>query len=441
MSTTLANCQIELSKQIADYWSSTTTSDGSTTPFITMIDSTLAAKPADWITDTTWVILTEEPAGGTTSLYDERQVSSLSSSTLTVNAFTERIVSGINYELHRLFSPSEKRQALVAAAQRVYPTLFTEIWDETLVSGNWLKDGSFERWTSASDLTDWAETTVTVTETATAGYVRHGATSAKLSGSAGTLVQGWKAGTAEFEDLRNLRGRSATFTIQAWADTASDLRISINDGTTQTYSEYHAGDDAWTEDNPRNDNIYVTQYIDPNATQVTFTIHWAGLGTASYVDDARVISDYRGKLYIGHLGLAQNRPHQVLMEPNYYSQQEDWIKLFDWKVDPDGYLYLPTVYPSDYRLRIRGIKILDFLASGVSSTLWTASIDLAQPQIEILVAQAALYLYTWMSMPNFESGTREDYQQMMGFWENELTKRKAQFGMRSPGATTMWGVH
>jgi len=61
--------------------------------------------------------------------------------------------------------------------------------------------------------------------------------------------------------------------------------------------------------------------------------------------------------------------------------------------------------------------------------------------LEILVAEAALYLYTNMTMPNFESGTREDYQQMIGFWAEETKRRKAQFRMKSPTATIMWGVH
>ncbi|KKK50594.1 hypothetical protein LCGC14_3123460, partial [marine sediment metagenome] len=63
---------------------------------------------------------------------------------------------------------------------------------------------------------------------------------------------------------------------------------------------------------------------------------------------------------------------------------------------------------------------LDFLASGVSSTAWTATININSPQTDILVAQAALYLYTWMSIPNFDSGTTERFQQMMGFWQGEL---------------------
>ncbi len=437
MSTTLLAAEQALSKELSDYWSSTTTGAGSAT---TLVDSALMAKANDWVTDNTWAILLYEPSGAA-AIYDERKVSTLSNTdgTLTTLTFAAAPGSGVDYSLHRLFSPSDKRIALIAAAKNGYPDIFNEIWDESIVSGNWLKDGSFEQWTTSTDLTNWTDTTVTTTQTSTAGYTRHGTYSVALSGVAGTLVQEWKAGTAEFEDLKYLRGRSATFTCQGWAAEASDLRISINDGTTQTYSSYHAGDNAWTEDNPRNDSFYVTQYITPNATQVTFTIHWNGLG-AAYVDDARVISEPRGKLYIGHLNIARNRPHQVSIEPSYYSQEEDWVRISDYKVDPSGYIYLPTGYVSDRRLRIRGIGYLDFLVSGVNSTAWTATIAIDDPQLKILVAEAALYLYMQMSLPNFETGTRDEYQKAAAYWRSESASRRAKFGMISPPASAHWGI-
>ena len=64
-----------------------------------------------------------------------------------------------------------------------------------------------------------------------------------------------------------------------------------------------------------------------NATDITFKIYHAvaAPGQASYVDDGRVISGHRGKLYIGNLGLAQDKPHKVEIEPTSYSQDEEWL--------------------------------------------------------------------------------------------------------------------
>ena len=431
MSTTLLAAEQLLSKELGDYWSSTTTGAGSTT---TLVDSALLAKANDWITDETYAFLIEEPTGDA-AIYDERKVSSLDNTTgtLTTLAFAGAPGTGIDYELHRQFTPSEKRRALVAAAKKIFPACFQEIWDETQISGNWLRDGSLERWTTSTDLTNWTDTTVTTTQTSTSLYYKHGAYSCKLSGAIGNIAQA----ITDFDDLKHLAGKSVTFTVQGWSDTASCLRLGIYDGTTYTYSSYHDGDSAWTE---HNDPLSVTAVIKDNPTAITFYIYHDVATTAtSYVDDARVISGDRSRLYIGHMGFAQNRPHRVYIEPSDYSQEEPWYMVRDWLVDKDGYLYLPASTASDYRLRLRGIGYLDFLVSGVSSTAWTATIALDSPQIEILAAEAALYLYTTMSMPNYEAGTRAAYQQMIPYWEAESAKRKAQFGMLAPGTAIHWG--
>jgi hypothetical protein len=432
MATTLLNAEVALSKEIGDYWESTTTANGAADG-TTLIDTALKAKADDWITDEAYDMITSGSQNE-----EERKISSLDSSTgtLTILAHGGQILSDVTYRVHRLFEASEKRRALVAAARNVYPALFAEIWNEELVSGNWLSDGSLERWTNSTTPSEWTATSLTATQITTSPYYKHGSTSAKLSGAAGTLSQA----ITNFDDLKYLAGRNVVFSAQVWCDTASAVRLSIDDGITQTYSEYHAGDSAWTNDEPRTDGMYVQQFIDYNATRVTFTVHLENAAATAYVDDLRVISDYRSRLYIGHLGLAQNRPHQVLIEPANYSQQEEWIKVHGWRVDPDGYLYIPSDYPSDYRLRIRGIGYLDFLLSGASSTDWSATIDIDEPQVKILVAEAAYWLYTWKSMPNYERGDRAAFQQVATFWRMEADRRKAQFGMRAPGATVDWGV-
>ena len=435
MSTTLANAEIALSKELGDYWAGTSTSAGAAGG-TTVIDTALKAKANDWVSEEAYDMITSGTYDG-----EERKISSLdnTSGTLTVLAHTGQIASGITYRVHRLFSASDKRIALISAAKDAFPYIYNEIRDESLVLGNWLKDGSFEVWTNATTPTYWTVTTCTATKTSTAGLVRHGTYSCQLSTLAGTIAHK----ITNFTDLQFLRGRSVTFSIQAYSNTANALRISVYDGTTTTYSSYHAGDSAWTEDNPSNDNMYVTQYIDPNATEVTVTVHYVNAAATCYVDDARLISNPHGRIYIGNLGLAQNKPNEVLVERAYYSQDEPWITVRDWDVDSSGYLYIPTDYVSDRRLRIVGKGYLDFLASGASSTAWTATINIDDPQLKILSAQAALYLYTTMSLPNYESGTTKDYQAAMNYWVGKLAERQVKYGMGwgTTTATVNYGVH
>lgn len=435
MTTTLVNCKTELSKQLDDYWASTTTSDGSTTPFVTLTDTALKAKSEQWITDNTYVMLTEEPEGGTTQIYEERKVSTLSASgTLTFLAFTEKIVSGINYEIHRLFTPSAKRQALIYAARAGFPWIHEKIWDESIVSGNWLKDGSLELWPTSSTLTYWSKTgSVSLNEATLSPYYKHGKTSCLMDTATGSLYQA----IGDNDDLKRLAGKAVTFTLQGHSDTADSLRISIYDGSTLTYSDHTDDDTAWTRDA---EPLSVTATIQDHPNAIEFRIHHDIATAADYVDDARVIcAGTNPRLFIDHLGLAQETPHQVFIEPSNYSLDEPWTLIHSAEIDTEnGYLYLPSSIPNNRRLRIRGLGYLDFLVSGVSSTAWTSAININKPQTDILVAQAALYLYTRMAMPNFSSGDRKDFQEMMGFWKQELRERIGKHGMDIPSVPTKW---
>ncbi len=425
MTTSMILAQGELSRQLGDRWASTSTGAGSTTTFV---DTALMAQANDWIQDQPYLMLTEEPAS-TASIYDIRKVTALDNSTgtLTNLAFSQAPGTGIDYELHRLFHPDDKNRALVYASRAAYPSIHEVVRTEEIVAGNWLSDGSLERWTSSTDPTLWTADTLTVTQTTTGIFVKHGLNSAKLDTAAGFLYQD----IGLWDDLERLAGRNVTFTIQGHCDTASCLRIAINDGTTTTFSDYHPGDSAWTEDRTP---LTVTATIDKTPTDVEFRIYHDVAAATSYADDARVIGPDGARQYIGHLGLAQNLPHRVSVEQSDYNNRAPFLTLDSVEYDPEsGFMRTPGL--KDLRLRIEGMGYLDFLVSGVSSTAWTAIININSPQTDILVAQAALYLYTIMSMPNFDSGTTERFQQMMGFWQQELLRRKNLFRMPMVSAT------
>uniref|UniRef100_A0A6M3L639 Uncharacterized protein n=1 Tax=viral metagenome TaxID=1070528 RepID=A0A6M3L639_9ZZZZ len=430
MSTTLLASQQELSKQLGDYWSSTTTSAGASGG-ATVVDTALKAKQNDWITQETYDLITSGTYDG-----EERLVVDLdnTSGILSNLAHGGQIASAVTYELHRLFSASEKRRALIAAARQAYPNIFKTVRDESFVSGNWLKDGSFEVWTSSSALTYWTTATSTIAQTSTAYLFEHGAYSCKLSTAAGSIMQS----VSNNDDLKRLAGKSVTFKLRGWCDTADCLRIAIYDGTDYTYSDYHDGDDVWTA---RNEPLEVVAKIGDNPSVIQFIIYHAVAAATSYVDDGRAMcAGTNPRIYIGNLGLAQNTPTQVLVEPVSYALTEPWLRVTGIVYDTSGgFMYLPENVSSDLRLRILGRGYLDFLASGVSSTAWTATIAIDNPQLDILVAQAAMNLYTEMSMPNFTQGTREKYMQMIGFWQQKYVERCNKFRMNAPSTTVNWG--
>lgn len=429
MSTSLTNGLILLSKELGDYWASTTTAAGTAA---TLVDDALKAKTDVWIDgDREMYVIVRE---GT---YDglERKISSFvaSTGTLTILAYAAAPGTGIDYEVHRLFTPSEKRRALVHAAKAVYPHLFVEVIDESMVSGNWLKDGALLKWTTSTDPTYWTASGSTVTKTTTLPYFKHSTQSAKVDTAAGYMYQD----IALWGDLQRLAGKTVTFTAQGHCDTASCLRLGIlYDGTNLSYSSYHAGDSAWTEDS---DPLSVSYTIDDNPTDIEFRVYHAVDAGTSYVNDLRVIGPDGARIYIGDLGLAQNKPHQVLIEPSNYAHSEPWIPLHNYQVDStNGYLYLPNI-ASNLRLRILGNGYLDFYdTSDVIGTGWADTIALDTPQTEILVAQAAVYLCQQMIVPNYTSGESDEWAKSLAYWQRELRKRISRFGQMAPSSTVHW---
>jgi hypothetical protein len=429
MSTTLATARQELSRQIADYWASTTTTAGNAGG-TTYIDTALMAKANDWVSDApqeVYDLITSVSSGS--NLDNERKLYELDSTTGTITslAHTGQVLVSTGYEIHRLFSASEKRRALIHACKAGFPYIFKQVRDTSLTVGNWLRNGDLEsNWLTTATNTYWVAATSTLTQYTTAPYFTRGATSMRITGSAGSVYQS----NTENVDLMDLAGNSVTFEADVWNNIASDTRLSIYDGTTTTYSSYHSGGSSF-------ERLSVTATIADSPASVKFSIHRGATSTV-YADDFRVIGPSRDKLYIGDLGLALNYPHEIRQSADSSIDDEPWQLIREYEIGSDGYLYLGEG-SDDYRLRICGIGYLDFLASGVSSTAWTATVDIDSPQTEILIAEAVMYLYIQMISPNYTSGDRDSFAKILQYWEAELDNRRQKFGMKAPLATVKWG--
>jgi len=437
MSTTLLAAQQELSHQLGDDVTGTVTTKGDASGG-TFYDTSLKAYSDDWINTETISYAFITTSGS--NQYQERYISDFTASSGLVtlgNNFATTVEAAIGYEIHRQFSPSDKRKALVYAARHIYPTLYDRIWDETYVTKNWLRDGSFEDWSATDALTYWTASGPTLAQISSSPYYKHGSYSAQLSSDTGQLVQT----IANNDDLKYLQGKSVTFTIQGWSSASSALRLSVADGVnTESYSGYHPGGSAWSERNPRNDNLYVQHNIDENATQVNFKIHYDSTSATTYIDDARILAGGSPRQYVGQLGLEQNNPIEMEYEPNYYSNDEPWVKFSDYEVDYEGgYLHIGSEIPADRRMRIKGNKVLNFLdASGDASTGWEATINLNQPQLDILVADAAVYLYETVSVPNFDAGMVEQFQRAALMWRDRLRERIRKYAMNHLPVSIRW---
>uniref|UniRef100_A0A6M3K6E9 Uncharacterized protein n=1 Tax=viral metagenome TaxID=1070528 RepID=A0A6M3K6E9_9ZZZZ len=276
MTTTLSNAEIELSKQMGDFWSSSATA---TVSNIKLTDTVLKDVPSDWLTDDTHLQMTTLNAAADTS---ERLIATLNITDgfVTWNrALAGNSTNADTYRIHRLFTASEKRRALINACKMAFPSIHERIWDESTT-------------------------------------------------------------------------------------TATNCRISII-----------------------------------------------------------------------NMGFAQHKPHEISIATNSAKNYGIWTPLRRWSVDvANGTLYHQRV-AANLNVRIRGIGYL-----GWSAETWAGTINIDEPQLQILVAEAALYLCNQKSLPTETSGVSKQWMEAKANWEKELRSRKAQFGMEGPQTITQWGM-
>lgn len=132
MATLMSDMLILLGQDADDDFRSTTTSAGNANK-LTLEDTVLYEKVADWVCDGMIVYL---PTGPTLAgnAAEARVVDSLSGTTLTVkSAFSVQVESGVTYEVHRLFTRNQKLVALRNSATLICPSVHAVVRNMSLL--------------------------------------------------------------------------------------------------------------------------------------------------------------------------------------------------------------------------------------------------------------------------------------------------------------------
>ncbi len=127
MATLMSAMLTLLGEDVDDSWTGTTTSQGAADK-LDLIDDALYEKVADWIADGMIVYLPDGPSGSGSA--ETRVADALSGNTLDVKtAFSVRVESGVSYEIHKLFTRSQKLIALRNSAALICPGIHTVVRD------------------------------------------------------------------------------------------------------------------------------------------------------------------------------------------------------------------------------------------------------------------------------------------------------------------------
>ena len=143
-----------------------------------------------------------------------------------------------------------------------------------------ITDGNFEVWTGTTVLDNWSkyQTGATVALAQEGTIKNQGDYSAKLTSGAG--VTGYL-----YQDLTvtQYKGRRFTFQCYAYATTANEACIAINDGLTTTYSHYHTGSSAWQL-------LKVSKTLSASATVLQIRCYISAASTNVYFDGASSVT-------------------------------------------------------------------------------------------------------------------------------------------------------
>ena len=442
MSSSLDTLVQELSKQLDDNWRSIAVTN-TTNPTYTVKDTALSEKQADWVTDgtgsavasTVYIVtaLRGSPLASAAPEGEERVVNALTPSTsllttTTLYPFTAAVANTDIYEVHRLFTRAEKERAIQYGCYATFPAVYKQISAYTRHS--WIKDSTFYKWTTTTNPTYWNVDTVTATQTtANPNIWFPGSSSCALSAATGFISQR----ITEYEQLAYLQNTSITFKARIKASTASQIKLAVWDGTTLTSGDYHAGGGDWSDP----DDLDVTASIPDAPSEVEFRIYYDSLATTAYVAEAWTTGGGGQKsLDVSPYGLFQNRPSQIHKITDEDYPEGTFTLVHNWESPTsDALVRFRSSVTEGALLRILG---MGFLTQPENADLIKAtaaiSTEADAPQIQIIVAEAAVYLYDLLiARSPFQDITRGEA--IKARWENLAARRRIQFNMPQPAGT------
>jgi len=290
-------------------------------------------------------------------------------------------------------------RALNDAIRELPDSLFREIDDSTLVTGNHLPNGHFEYVDTTDEplLYEVSGSGATLATDAT-NYFGSGLRSAKLTRS-GTDCYMYIS-DVEHQPLLDLMDKTVNFRSWAYASTTSQARLTIhtNDaaGSTQTEnSDYHSGGGTW-------ELLEIENFkINPDITDIEFRFNNVTTDSSVYYDNARVTGTNIHE-YLLPETLQDGDIQQVYVQHGGYSdypcddlKARDWERIHDYDVTNNGtysYLWLHHSYSTDRKIRLIGTSPLtELTTSGSASFSSTTEID--GSEVDLLVSYAAYCLY------------------------------------------------
>ena len=353
--------------------------------------------------DNWWVEITD----GTANLGAERKTGSTtyatSSGTLFVwgaNLASESAARACR--LHR-YEPSRKTNAILRAIEELYPPFHLDIDNQTLVTGNRLKDGHFESWTDSTTPVYYTKFNAggAFAQITTAGLIRGGTYSLKYT--AGAASDYFDIDSEDYPELLELQGRTVDFYVQAQPETADDAYIEIY--TVKTNSATATKTSTTTNATSVFTQLKIESYTVPDDLDyISIRFKVATSGEYVVFDDAyigdRTLVEYllpddfvSGELIQVWLQ-TEGESDELFYDLSPFTHNKGRQISFDIVSDgTDEYLVLGETVFTERRLRLIGDKPLETLTTGAST------LTLDAHRIPLVIARARMIFWEREAVP------------------------------------------
>jgi hypothetical protein len=335
------------------------------------------------------------------------------------------------------YSYTSKLRAIQDAIRELYPVLYKNVDDRTLVTGDILPDSHFENWSSTSALTFYSALNGTLAQTSTAGYTIGGKCSAKLTASSANGYMYIHSNT--YPRLLDIQGETISLYCWVYSEVDNDAWLEIvtqdTDGTTQTLtSTTPCTGGRWTllklEDQAINKNLVVCIVKFGVTTNAKYV----------YFDHARLVGADVHEYLIPNSakdGTVRNVSIQVNAnsdEPCDDLFPQKWNEIYGWEVVNDGtykYLRLPYTYANLYQIRIEGDTCLEV------PTAYSDTVSIDGEKVNLLIAYAAYKLFLREEgIPSSDDKAR--FKSRASQWLGEFYRLKSQLMMSRPASPFMF---
>ena len=433
MTTTLNSLVTELSKQLDD-WKEFTASSGSTNTIVSNAiaqeQDTSVSSGSSGKTPSTVYVKTDAGGASAAPEGEERNVASKSTTTITTNStyvFTAAIAAGDIVEVHKAFSRYKKEQAIKYACMRGLPDVYKEIAYKGLVFGDYLINGGFvPKWSQTTYPDNWVLSGATASKYTYRSPYDY-AVKFAASGNAGSLYQS----TTENTDLWTLAGKTVNMYAKVFTSGTSEVRLSLYDGTTTTYSDYHPGDSTY-----RTLNVEAT--IATNPSSVKATVLYDTSNSDAYVTDIHLVATDKYSYDISYLGINKHTPsciyYLIGVDVDEDNPTSNPVKVLipgeDWYIGPNGMIHFNEAYSNGIRMEIVGMAPLTTPVSTYGGgTAVSTEIDDINREGQIIIAEAAAKLH-FDKMNSAPNKDRTGYEASYQYWKQQAREMRSKYGMK-----------